>query len=417
MNKRFLSIFLSVILIVAFCVSNGKVFAYNEFYSSNDVLFYDKNATDCATSNPSSNITSSGYERLKETVRTYGEVAMNLQREYGTPWEIVFAQMQKESSTGTAGIAVAGATNNWLGITGEGNNGSWISGNGRRWAKYSDVGASIKDWAGPRVLRSGYYDDAFKYLDPNNYNITAFLTEMLSSYAPNSDGNNEEAYRNDVLGFINGPIASVRAEKGWMSSADLAKSEGIVIGGKNPIGTSIQSTTTQTTNNNCSSLKSGGIASQDQAQDFMKIYENSSDSINYLFNASKNCIGGALSNCVSFSTYFINKYTNSKAGSSLSGDGKNLVSNLLALNPGMQFGDEPKPYAIFSQPGSSTNQYGHTGVILGVDLINNKVIVGEASCSSTAKGGSIKIETLDSMKNHWGQGTPKYAYPNMKEGL
>jgi uncharacterized FlgJ-related protein len=339
---------------------------------------------------------------------------MDMQREYGTPWEVVLAQMQKESSTGTAGIAVSGATNNWLGITGEGNAGSWTSGNGRKWAKYSDVGSSIKDWAGPRVLRSGPYNNAFSYLDPNNYNLDAFLTDMLSHYAPNSDGNNESSYKQDLLSFINGPIASVRTENGWLSSSELAKNENIAIGGRNPIGNSVKSVTIA---NDCSNLISGGMATEEQAQAFMNTYTNSSDSVNYLFNASRTCIGGALSNCVSFSTYFINKYTTAKAGSSLSGDGKSIVSNLLALNPGMQFGNEPKPYAVFSQPGTSSNIYGHTGVILGVDTANNKVIIGEASCSSKEKGGVVRTETIESMKNHWGQGVPTYAYPVMKGGL
>lgn len=67
MNKRFLSIFLSVILIVAFCVSNGKVFAYNEFYSSNDVLFYDENATDCG---PGGSVISNLPNTVPEEYRT-----------------------------------------------------------------------------------------------------------------------------------------------------------------------------------------------------------------------------------------------------------------------------------------------------------------------------------------------------------
>jgi hypothetical protein len=143
--------------------------------------------------------------------------------------------MQKESSMGTAGVAVNGAHNNWLGITGTGDAGTYVSGSGRNWAVYSSVEASIRDWAGPRVLRNGYYDDAFFYLDPNNYNLDMFLQKMLSHYAPSSDGNNEEAYRQDILSFINGPIAEVRAEMGWPSSAEFAKNENIQIGGNNPI--------------------------------------------------------------------------------------------------------------------------------------------------------------------------------------
>jgi hypothetical protein len=163
---------------------------------------------------------------------------MEMQREYGTPWEVVFAQMQKESGTGTAGVAVNGADNNWLGITGKGDAGSYYS--NREWAKYSSVDASIKDWAGTRVLRNGAYDAAFAYLDPNNYDLESFLRKMISVYAPASDGNAPEAYTQDVLSFINGPIAAARAEMKWPSSAELAKQENIPIGGRHPIGTKVE---------------------------------------------------------------------------------------------------------------------------------------------------------------------------------
>jgi hypothetical protein len=263
MKNRYISILTALIIAVTSISINGKAFAYNEFYSSNDILFYDENA--CSTSSPPSNITtsSSGYSRLKEAVKTYGQSAMNMQREYGSPWEIVLAQMQKESGTGTAGIAVSGATNNWLGITGEGDAGSWTSSTGRKWAKYTTVEASVKDWAGPRVLRNGYYDTAFSSLDPSNYNLDTFLTEMLSHYAPNSDGNNESSYKKDVLSFINGPIASVRAEMGWPSSAELARTENIPIGGKNPIGTITSTTTTSAPDNGCGDSGSGSAHNGD----------------------------------------------------------------------------------------------------------------------------------------------------------
>lgn len=261
MNKRPIPLFLTFLFFCAFIISNGKVFAFNEFYSDNNILFYNENVC----SSPSSNITSSssGYDRLKEAVRLYSQTAMDMQREYGTPWEIVLAQMQKESQTGTAGIAVSGATNNWLGITGEGDAGSWTSAKGRQWAKYTSVDASIKDWSGPRVLRNGIYDDAFKNLDPNSYNLDAFLTVMLSHYAPNSDGNNETAYKQDVLSFINGPIASVRAEKGWPSSAELAKNENIAIGGKHPLGSKTSTAQASTSFDSC--VGAGAVAGNIQA--------------------------------------------------------------------------------------------------------------------------------------------------------
>jgi len=228
-------------LLIAALGSSATAFAAdNPYHQSNNIYFYDRNDGICGDINEGSLLNSTnGYERLKEAVAKYGETAMQMQRVYGTPWEVVFAQMQKESGTGIAGIAVTGATNNWLGITGSGDAGSYVSPNGRTWAKYTSVSVSIEAWAGPKVLRNGIYDGAFAYLSPSNYDLDAFLRKMLSHYAPSSDGNNEEAYRQDVLGFINGPIAEVRAEKGWPSSKELAVRENIPIGGQNAIGSDV----------------------------------------------------------------------------------------------------------------------------------------------------------------------------------
>lgn len=182
-----------------------------------------------------------GYGKLKWAVQEYGEFAMEMQRKYGVPWEVVFAQMQVESSVGSSGIALS-ASNNWLGITGSGDAGTYTSSSGRNWAMFTSIEASIEAWAGRKVLRNGYYDAAFQYLDPNNYNMEAFLREMIHHYAPNSDGNNEAQYVANVLGLLDGPIKEVREENGWKSSAELAKDENITPGGQTPIGSRVAPT-------------------------------------------------------------------------------------------------------------------------------------------------------------------------------
>ena len=235
-------------LVITVFSSGATVFATDDaFHSSNTILFYDSGDSLCGNGNNNESngvdlLSSSTYQRLKNAVAKYGETAMQMQRTYGVPWEVVFAQMQKESGVGVAGVAVSGATNNWLGITGTGDAGSYVSSTGRKWARFTSVSASIEAWAGPKVLRNGIYDDAFVYLNPNNYDLNGFLRAMLAHYAPNSDGNNEDAYRQDVLGFINGPIAEVRAEKGWPSSAELARGENIQIGGQNALGSNVSKT-------------------------------------------------------------------------------------------------------------------------------------------------------------------------------
>lgn len=212
-------------------------------YAEDNILYYDNQFDECENSssenqdnclptyNPSENDSTptegGGYSKLEQAIKDYHQVAMQAQKDYGTPWEMVFAQMQVESSVGTAGIAVEGATNNWLGITGEGDAGSWISPKGRKWAKFSSVEKSIIAWAGPRVLRRGYYDSAFQYLSLTNYDLNSFIRKVISIYAPASDGNDVEGYVNKVIGLINGPIKAAREKYNLPSSEEWAHENNI----------------------------------------------------------------------------------------------------------------------------------------------------------------------------------------------
>jgi len=212
----------------------------------NGIYYYDPNGNGgiCPPNgtNNNTNVSGAGYDKLKNVVKQYGEYAMQLQKQYGSPWEVIFAQMQKESQTGECTDCVASHVAelgyvNWLGITSKdgrvGDAGRpYVSSSGREWAMYTSIDSMMNDWAGPAVLRNGNYNAAFQYTDPNNYNLDAFLRSMIHVYAPNGDGNNnEDNYFNDVKSFIDGPIAEIRKEMGWPTSAEYAKQENISIGG------------------------------------------------------------------------------------------------------------------------------------------------------------------------------------------
>jgi hypothetical protein len=141
-------------------------------------------------------------------------------------------------------------------------------------------------------------------------------------------------------------------------------------------------------------LKAGGMTLE-EAVKFMEDYKNNSDSINYIGGAGQDCPGGPLSNCVSFSVYFVNKYTNIKGmttGDGAPGNGSTVAANIISRNPTIKHGNSPQPYAIFSTPSGSQMcgdvKCGHTGIILGVDTARSKVIVGEAGC-----GGGSELDT------------------------
>ena len=134
-----------------------------------------------------------------------------------------------------------------------------------------------------------------------------------------------------------------------------------------------------------SALVSGGL-NLAQAKALMKEYKSLpspqvSDPWGIKANDFPHGCGASLANCVEFSLYFVNRYT--KAHMSGLPDGHDVVSALLDANKGfIDGGHTPKPYAIFSHDSGSFGGAGHTGVVLGIDRANNKIIIGEAGCGA-----------------------------------
>lgn len=209
-----------------------------DWYSQQDppIAFYSANAgcTGPTTTQPAT-APVSGQSTLRQAVDTYGQTAMDMQTEYGTPWELVFAQMQMETSTGTAGPPIHGATNNWLNITGTGDTDQSIALGNHTWAIFTSVDAAIQTWAGPKVARNGAYDAAFAHLDPASYDLNGFIAAFIPVYAPSSDGNDVASYIATVESLINGPIQDEAKTQGWPTSADYAKQNNIPIGGQHPL--------------------------------------------------------------------------------------------------------------------------------------------------------------------------------------
>ncbi|MBQ6355076.1 glucosaminidase domain-containing protein [Candidatus Saccharibacteria bacterium] len=209
-------------------------------YDKNGIYYYNPNGgSNCISgSSAGKQITGVGYERVRQAVEIYGPAAMEAQRTFGTPWEVLIVQMQLESGTGTSDLALA--TNNWLGIRARKNApNAYKTPNNGYFAKFNSVEESINAWAGKKVLRAGYYDEAFQYLDPNNYNLHEYLNKVIPIYAPSSDGNNPTAYIANIEKMIKEIVEPAAKKNGFPSSAELAKQENIQPGGKYPIGSEI----------------------------------------------------------------------------------------------------------------------------------------------------------------------------------
>ena len=215
----------------------------HDMNSHNNIQLYNRDCKKGISGACGGDITSEGVEnRLREVVEKYGEIAMKMQIEYGPPWELVFAQMVMESGVGSGdGVNSSVEKNgyfNWLGMMFSDNHLYSIpeyyqSPNGRKWSQYKTIGDMIAAWM-VDYLRNGIYDDAYQYTDPNNYSLEQFFFTMIQHYCPASDGCDHQSYWKTVKWAVD--IADeVASQKGWPTSAELARQENLQIGGKYPV--------------------------------------------------------------------------------------------------------------------------------------------------------------------------------------
>jgi hypothetical protein len=157
----------------------------------------------------------------------------------------------------------------------------------------------------------------------------------------------------------------------------------------------------------------GGL-NMDQAKKFMDIYKNSPDTESYIGkfdhlsgSPGSGCVGGRKANCTSFSAYFMAKYTSLTYGG---GNGSDVVRNTLNRNPSGSTGTIPRPFSVFSVASGSTMcgnvKCGHTGVVLGVDIAKNQIIIGEAGCGMGLDWTDARVKPLDK----WSDGSYTYFY-------
>ena len=186
-----------------------------------------------------------------------------------------------------------------------------------------------------------------------------------------------------------------------------------------PIDPSIAATLASTSStSSCNNYSGGPLAegglNEEQAKQFMMNYgENKNDSSKAAAGAASwNLCNGGGSNCVTFSQFFLNKF----AGINDFGlpDGRAVVRHL--GSKGMSTGSEPRLYATFSWTGG---EYGHTGIVLGIH--GDTIIVGHASCSNNGTGrgdgtslagaGFIRVGKKDDSRTWYGKVPTEFAYP------
>ena len=163
----------------------------------------------------------------------------------------------------------------------------------------------------------------------------------------------------------------------------------------------------------CGGSVSDGGMNLEQAQAFMGIYSQiGTGDPNGDRQYINNTIGchTNIDNCVVFSAYFVRKYTNINF---VSGNGGWVVANTSAGNPGVEVGTVPKAYSVFSitkgtatcMVGGVERVCGHTGIVLGVDVANDKVITGEASWCDPSWTGAHEHSLSE-----WSNGDYSFLY-------
>lgn len=160
------------------------------------------------------------------------------------------------------------------------------------------------------------------------------------------------------------------------------------------------------------SIGEGGLTI-DQAKKLMTYYADieTDDAVRSLpgmagFYTLDGCPGKP--NCTAFSAYFIAKFTNMK--SNAMGYGYEKVRSLAADNPGSQTGTMPQPFAVFS---TGTTSPGHTGIILGIH--GDTAVIGEASCGAGRQG--IRAFETPVSKINSGEYTYLYTTGSVKQDV
>lgn len=139
-------------------------------------------------------------------------------------------------------------------------------------------------------------------------------------------------------------------------------------------------------------LVDGGM-NQEQAQELIDLYNEEGDKfLDQKYGPGGgpgSCGSNHAMNCVSFSTYFVNKYTTFDQYPS--GNGIRTAYTIAEMT-GKQMQDNPTPYSVGSGPASGPA--GHTFAVLGVQ--GDKVIVGEAGYC--AYMGRVSVRSASELK-------------------
>lgn len=407
-NKRItlVPVFIALVFMISSIVSiitPQQTLALNcdeDFYSTNDILFYNSCATNASTCNPSpigAISTLRGANNGEKIYNFWVDAGLTAQQAAGVTGSMKheggFSPFRQETSKswpeGGWGIA------------------QFTAGQRDAATKYvkEDIGDSLftnyyqNKYGGAVTQSSGFIPDGV----PDTVNekfLLAQLNYLLSyskDYKPNSirRGWMKEDYNKtigsdvilfDYLSSVETPGEAAVAWTYLYEAPADHKNTGVE---RAESAAQIYKLYTGAADGDesCASISSEKGFSIDQAKAFMETYKqiDNGDPNNDKKYLSSAC-HKLTDNCVTFVSYFVKKYTDI---SFQGGNGGFVVNKMLAADKTLKSGKVPAPFAIFSVHKGVTMcgniPCGHTGVVLGIE--DDKVIVAEAAwCNPSFTG-------------------------------
>lgn len=370
-----------------------------QFYASNDVLFYNPCASSCGGGGASSGTISSvhGDNNGEKIFNFWVDAGMSAQQAAGITGSIQhesgFSPFRQEMSqtwpAGGWGIAQF----------------TWDPGQRGNATKFvrDAIGEGLfnqyykNEYGGGVVESNGFIPEGVP-VDVNDKFLLAelnYLLTYINSFEPSTNSTRTGLLSQDfgqsvpdgksLFDYLKSVVQAKDVAIAWTYLYEFPGNIKSTATARGESASDIVGLYTKGTSTSCGgSLVEGGM-SLDEGIAFMNEYKNNPSNVDYIGGAGRDCAGGPLSNCVSFSAYFINKYTTFQGFmTGAPGNGSTVVANVISRNPTVKNGHSPRPYAIFSTPSGSSMcgsvKCGHTGVILGVDTSKGVVIVGEAGC-------------------------------------
>lgn len=249
----------------------------------------------------------------------------------------------------------------------------------------SDIVDVAKDAGASKVI---FINNA-EVVQPDKYAQNNAVFTAVASANPDVDVADWAAIIKDNPGLLNSGDVHPNAEGIERFATLIYESVGSLVGSQSSKSSGCNCTTKKSTGS-----YEGGL-SDEQAQLLADDYNNGAIS---RWSTPGNETYDVLNNCVSFSKYIIRVMTDLTWGG---GNGRDIVNNLASNNPGLETGNEPKPFSIFSTEN-------HTGFIVAVN--GDDVLAVESAWPYPGNPSGYNGKLRRYTKSGLSSGAYKFAY-------